>query len=267
MLTKLFEEIRVTKLIDEHCAQLPIVYSSSSNSGGSGKNSNNSNRKSIFRFVKRKSFTQQNSSNSNSNSSSSSSSNTYNNTFNNNLNTTTNSTYQCSTGVQGILKNSSSYGDLSKLNEISQQNNKQTSNNTHNNHNTNTQNNSSSSTINTTNTDTTNTTTTPTVNTTTHHNTNKHKINDILKPLSHIILACQMESQYLSDFVKSELYLDFGTNCVSIWQLILHWRGEKKEKISEQFDLHFKNWTPRKQIEPLVTLTYLNKIKHVAFLK
>lgn len=99
---------------------------------------------------------------------------------------------------------------------------------------------------------------------------NKQKFSDLLKPLTHIVFACQMEGQDLVEFVKQELYLDFGVVCVRLWQLLMHWKAERKDLVEEAFHEAFDDWTPRRlQGDPLMTLPYLNNniIRRVTFLK
>jgi hypothetical protein len=73
-------------------------------------------------------------------------------------------------------------------------------------------------------------------------------------------VALQMNTKFLPDFVKQELYVDFGVHCVKIWQLLLLWRNEKQNFIEEQYDLLFAKWTPI-ELEPALQLPYMAKIK------
>eukprot|EP01036_Dinobryon_divergens_P031024 gene31024-40359_t len=91
-------------------------------------------------------------------------------------------------------------------------------------------------------------------------------INYELKPLRDIVLAIQMNSKFLPDFVKTELYKDFGhVNSVKVWQIIMLWRNESKESISTIHDHMFKNWKPQGSDDtprfPMVDLNYLQKMK------
>ena len=67
----------------------------------------------------------------------------------------------------------------------------------------------------------------------------KDIFNLILQPLAHVVLAVQMNNQYLPDFVRSELYKDFGPYCVNIWQLIMHWRGEQRDDVAAAYERLF----------------------------
>jgi hypothetical protein len=100
---------------------------------------------------------------------------------------------------------------------------------------------------------------------------NKQLFDELLSPLTHVILAIQMAKNYLVDFVKSELYYDFGYyNALRIWQLLLYWRGIKKEEILNDFDIYLKDWNPSTQqanFEPKLSINYLNKVKVANFIK
>lgn len=91
-----------------------------------------------------------------------------------------------------------------------------------------------------------------------------------LKPLRDVILAIQMNSKFLPDFVKTELCRDFGaTNCLKVWQLIMSWRNERKEDIVVVFDSVFKNWKPSaaEGNAPLVDISYIQKVKSASIVK
>ncbi len=196
MLTKLFEEIRTTKMISDDTTA--TAHNNNSNSG--------CQQPIIYT--------------------------TANNAKNTKLNP--------ASRYKRLMRRSSSQSESKKLNE-----------------NTSTPDNSQS-------TDANNSTTNPTTYNTIN---NKQKFDTILKPLLHIVLACQMESEFLIDFVKDELYADFGLDCVGIWQLIMSWKGETKDAISANFEQNFSSWEPKIEVEPLLELPYLRKLKHIVFLK
>jgi hypothetical protein len=84
----------------------------------------------------------------------------------------------------------------------------------------------------------------------------------ILQPLKHLVLAVQMNNQYLPDFVKSELYEDFGACSLNIWQLIMYWRKESREDIVTAYEKLFQTWRPPALEEPLVDIShYIVKVK------
>lgn len=89
---------------------------------------------------------------------------------------------------------------------------------------------------------------------------NKQLFDELLFPLQHVIYAIQMNKQHLLEFVKNEFYLDFGYyNSIRIWQLLLAWRGMKKEEIYQEYDVVLKDWRPEDidSMEPKLYLTYL----------
>jgi len=117
-------------------------------------------------------------------------------------------------------------------------------------------------------------------------------IHNSLKPLRDVIVAIQMNSKFLPDFVKTELYngekklmpvldifaglthslfslLDFGQMySVKVWQIIMCWRNERKEDIATIYDHMFKNWMPANVSNiPLVDLSYLQKVKAASIIK
>jgi hypothetical protein len=85
----------------------------------------------------------------------------------------------------------------------------------------------------------------------------------LLQPLAHLVLAVQMNNQYLPDFVKQELYQDFGISSVNIWQLIMYWRKETKEDIESAYEKLFARWVPEEPVDnPTVDVTtYIVKVK------
>lgn len=90
----------------------------------------------------------------------------------------------------------------------------------------------------------------------------KATFKQILQPLKHVVLAVQMNNQYLPDFVKSELYQDFGLSALNIWQLIMYWRKETKEDICMAYDKLFQSWRPPTQEESQLDIAgYIAKVK------
>ena len=91
----------------------------------------------------------------------------------------------------------------------------------------------------------------------------------ILQPLSHLVLAVQMNNQYLPDFVRAELYTDFGVGSLNIWQLIMYWRKESKEDIIAAYDKLYSTWDPEEIVEdPLVDISgYMGKVKPANLIK
>jgi len=85
----------------------------------------------------------------------------------------------------------------------------------------------------------------------------KRMIRLILQPLSHLILALQMNSQYLPEFVQKELFEDFGISCVNIWLLIMNWRSESREEVSSTYTRVFKDWSPVTNEPPLIDISSL----------
>lgn len=99
---------------------------------------------------------------------------------------------------------------------------------------------------------------------------NRRRFDDLMKPLTHVNLAMQMSNQFLPQFVKNELYQDFGLVSVNIWQLIMFWRGEGKDSIHLAYETHFRNWSPlASSVEPLVPsiAPFLFKIKPANLIK
>lgn len=89
-----------------------------------------------------------------------------------------------------------------------------------------------------------------------------------LQPLSHVVLAVQMNNQYLPDFVKAELYEDFGPTSLNIWQLIMYWRKEPKEAIVAAYQKLFADWRAPELEEPLVDIShYMSKVKAANLIK
>lgn len=89
-----------------------------------------------------------------------------------------------------------------------------------------------------------------------------------LQPLTHVILAVQMNNQYLPDFVKAELYEDFGPTTLNIWQLIMYWRKESKEDIVAAYHKLFADWRAPALEEPLVDIShYMSKVKAANIIK
>jgi len=96
----------------------------------------------------------------------------------------------------------------------------------------------------------------------------KRMIRLILQPLSHLILALQMNSQYLPEFVQKELFEDFGISCVNIWLLIMNWRSESREEVSSTYTRVFKDWSPVTNELPLIDISsYIIKVKNATMSK
>ena len=96
----------------------------------------------------------------------------------------------------------------------------------------------------------------------------KRTIRLILQPLSHLVLALQMNSQYLPEFVQKELYDDFGISCVNIWLLIMNWRKESREEVSSTYNRVFKDWNPVTNDPPLIDISsYILKVKNATMSK
>lgn len=97
---------------------------------------------------------------------------------------------------------------------------------------------------------------------------NKQTYDALLQPLTHLILAIQMDKQYLIPFVQEELYRDFGYNCIRVWCLLELWRGEKKEQIMQEYDQHLKNWRPPVEtFEPRVNIHYIKNARGANLIK
>lgn len=65
----------------------------------------------------------------------------------------------------------------------------------------------------------------------------------LLIPLKDLVIATQMKSAYLVDFVKSELFRDFGKECaVKVWNLLMIWRNESKAEIAKIFQEQLLAW-------------------------
>lgn len=99
--------------------------------------------------------------------------------------------------------------------------------------------------------------------------TNKQVYDTMLQPLTHLILALQMDKQYLIPFVQEELFRDFGYHCIRVWVVIEHWRGEKKDHIQQEYDLHLKHWRPAVDtlVEPRVDVGYIKDLRIVKSIK
>lgn len=99
--------------------------------------------------------------------------------------------------------------------------------------------------------------------------TNKQVYDSMLQSLTHLILALQMDKQYLVPFVQEELFRDFGYHCIRVWILIEHWRGEKKEQIQQEYDLHLKHWRPSAEsfVEPKIDVGYIKDLRIVKAIK
>jgi hypothetical protein len=69
-----------------------------------------------------------------------------------------------------------------------------------------------------------------------------------------------MNTKFLNDFVKQELYLDFGMHCVRVWQILLLWRNEKRDFIAQQYEEVFSAWNPA-PVEPAIHIPYITKLK------
>jgi hypothetical protein len=96
----------------------------------------------------------------------------------------------------------------------------------------------------------------------------KATFKQILQPLTHVVLAVQMNNQYLPDFVKSELYEDFGASALNIWQLIMYWRKESREDIVAAYERLFLGWRPMASEEPQVDIAqYIAKVKAANVIK
>jgi hypothetical protein len=96
----------------------------------------------------------------------------------------------------------------------------------------------------------------------------KRMIRLILQPLSHLILALQMNSQYLPEFVQKELFEDFGVSCVNIWLLIMNLRSESREEVSSTYTRVFKDWSPVTNEPPLIDISsYIIKVKNATMSK
>mmetsp|Transcript_26317 Transcript_26317/g.56927 ORF Transcript_26317/g.56927 Transcript_26317/m.56927 type:complete len:81 (-) Transcript_26317:152-394(-) len=74
-----------------------------------------------------------------------------------------------------------------------------------------------------------------------------------------------MNNQYLPDFVKGELFLDFGLQSLNVWQLIMHWRKESKEDVGAVYNRLFASWlhdiSSKGGEEGLVDISYILKVK------
>lgn len=99
--------------------------------------------------------------------------------------------------------------------------------------------------------------------------TNKQVYDTMLQPLTHLILALQMDKQYLIPFVQEELFRDFGYHCIRVWIVIEHWRGEKKDHIQQEYDAHLKHWRPAVDtlVEPRVDVGYIKDLRIVKSIK
>lgn len=99
--------------------------------------------------------------------------------------------------------------------------------------------------------------------------TNKQVYDTMLQPLTHFILALQMDKQYLIPFVQEELFRDFGYHCIRVWIVIEHWRGEKKEQIQQEYDLYLKHWRPAVDalVEPRIDVGYIKDLRIVKAIK
>lgn len=54
-----------------------------------------------------------------------------------------------------------------------------------------------------------------------------------LKPLNDLITLCHMDFKdagtVMVNFIKTELYRDFGSSCIKVWQVIMNMKGESKD--------------------------------------
>jgi hypothetical protein len=97
------------------------------------------------------------------------------------------------------------------------------------------------------------------------------RVERVLKPLKDVVLALQMNSRYLPDFVQSELYEDFGAgNSVKVWQLLMYWRNESKEEILRVYEECFSQWVSDQSgsggrtgsgTVPFLEIAYISKVK------
>jgi hypothetical protein len=89
---------------------------------------------------------------------------------------------------------------------------------------------------------------------------NKQLFDELLFPLQHVIYAVQMHRNHLLEFIQTEIYSDFGyLNALRVWQLLLAWRGIKKDEINADYDMYLKDWKPKDagQLEPKLHIHYL----------
>lgn len=76
---------------------------------------------------------------------------------------------------------------------------------------------------------------------------NKQTFDELVFPISHLSILLSMlfsfsEVSYSVHFVKKELLESFGVYAVHLWQLLCIWRGDKKELIISEYQVHFKDW-------------------------
>lgn len=72
---------------------------------------------------------------------------------------------------------------------------------------------------------------------------NKFLYDQALQPLTNIILAIQMPKQHLLEFVNSQLLRDFhAPQHFQLLQVILLWRGEKRESVIAEYEPIFQLW-------------------------
>eukprot|EP00602_Paraphysomonas_sp_CaronLab_P010362 CAMPEP_0185023544 /NCGR_PEP_ID=MMETSP1103-20130426/6202_1 /TAXON_ID=36769 /ORGANISM="Paraphysomonas bandaiensis, Strain Caron Lab Isolate" /LENGTH=1103 /DNA_ID=CAMNT_0027556179 /DNA_START=252 /DNA_END=3563 /DNA_ORIENTATION=- len=81
-----------------------------------------------------------------------------------------------------------------------------------------------------------------------------------LKPLNDTIAVLRMDLRRMAQFVRTELYQDFGGAYMKIWQTIMAMRDESRQVHDAVFEAITKGWTPT-AIKPLCEISYQEKLR------
>jgi hypothetical protein len=80
---------------------------------------------------------------------------------------------------------------------------------------------------------------------------NKQSFDELAQPLIQLSMLLTLLFRYapttaVVSFVNNELTQCFGSYAIHLWQLVCHWRGDKREAIVQSFETHFRDSNQRK---------------------
>lgn len=92
-------------------------------------------------------------------------------------------------------------------------------------------------------------------------NPNNGKLDTLLKPWRDLIKSLSMDTKSLVEFVKNDLYTDFGPHTIKIWSILMNMRGESKNVTDTVYDVIVMNWSPPPIIPLISSIAYMDKLK------